>query len=238
MNKNNKKLLAVLLAIVLIAAAFIVFRALTKPSAPEPELQQGQSIQIVDPQNAPQSSADDQPNANSPPEDPSSVTEPENGPSALEILSGQENGGEAPQPAEPEPSAAEPDPAVTGPEPSAAELLPEDGWYYSKEEVALYIHQYGELPDNFLTKKAAQKLGWRGGSLEKYAPGKVIGGSQFGNSEGLLPKKKGRVYYECDIDTLGAKKRGAKRIIFSNDGLVYYTEDHYESFELLYGDPE
>jgi guanyl-specific ribonuclease Sa len=34
--------------------------------------------------------------------------------------------------------------------------------------------------------------------------------------------------------TLYAKSRGAKRIVFSNDGLIYYTEDHYESFELIY----
>ena len=54
--------------------------------------------------------------------------------------------------------------------------------------------------------------------------------------EGLLPEKEGRVYTECDIDTLGAEKRGARRIVFSNDGLIYYTEDHYESFELLYGE--
>ena len=86
-----------------------------------------------------------------------------------------------------------------------------------------------------MTKKEAQSLGWSGGSLEKYAPGMVIGGDRFGNYEGLLPKKSGRTYYECDIDTYNAK-RGAKRIIFSNDGLIYYTEDHYESFELLYGD--
>ena len=61
-------------------------------------------------------------------------------------------------------------------------------------------------------------------------------GDYFGNYEGLLPEKKGRKYTECDIDTLGAKSRGAKRIIFSNDGLIYYTDDHYESFELLYGE--
>ena len=116
------------------------------------------------------------------------------------------------------------------------ELLPEDGVYDSKEDVALYIHQYGHLPSNFITKKEAEKLGWEGGSLEPYAPGKCIGGNRFGNYEGLLPEAEGRSYTECDIDTLGAKKRGAKRIVFSNDGLIYYTEDHYDSFELLYGE--
>lgn len=115
-------------------------------------------------------------------------------------------------------------------------LLPEDGTYTSREDVALYIHQYGCLPSNFITKKEAEKLGWTGGSLEPYAPGMCIGGSRFGNYEGLLPEKDGRTYTECDNDTLGAEKRGAKRIVFSNDGLIYYTEDHYESFELLYGE--
>lgn len=114
--------------------------------------------------------------------------------------------------------------------------LPEDGSYTSRDEVALYISIYGHLPSNFITKKEAQALGWEGGSLEPYAPGKCIGGSRFGNYEGLLPEKEGRVYTECDIDTLGADRRGAKRIVFSNDGLIYYTEDHYESFELLYGE--
>ncbi len=113
----------------------------------------------------------------------------------------------------------------------------EDGTYTSKEDVALYIHIYGKLPSNFITKKEAKKLGWPGGSLEDYAPGKSIGGDYFGNYEGLLPTKEGRKYYECDIDTLGKSKRGAKRIIYSNDGLIFYTEDHYESFDLLYGEP-
>ena len=116
------------------------------------------------------------------------------------------------------------------------EMLPENGTYTSAEDVALYIHLYGHLPDNFITKKQAEKLGWQGGSLEPYAPGKCIGGSRFGNYEGLLPEKEGRSYTECDIDTLGASRRGAKRIVFSNDGLIYYTEDHYESFTLLYGE--
>lgn len=114
--------------------------------------------------------------------------------------------------------------------------ITEDGTYTSKDDVALYIHTYGHLPDNFITKKEAEKLGWQGGSLEPYAPGKSIGGSRFGNYEGLLPEKDGRTYTECDIDTLGASKRGAKRIVFSNDGLIYYTGDHYETFELLYGE--
>lgn len=116
------------------------------------------------------------------------------------------------------------------------ETLPEDGAYTTKEDVALYIHLYGHLPDNFITKKEAEQLGWEGGFLEPYAPGKCIGGSRFGNYEGLLPEKDGRTYTECDIDTLGGKKRGAKRIVFSDDGLIYYTEDHYETFELLYGE--
>lgn len=119
---------------------------------------------------------------------------------------------------------------------SGTEAIDEDGSYTSKEEVALYIHTYGRLPGNFISKKEAQALGWPGGSLEPYAPGKCIGGSRFGNYEGLLPEKEGRTYTECDIDTLGAESRGAKRIVFSNDGLIYYTGDHYESFELLYGE--
>ena len=114
----------------------------------------------------------------------------------------------------------------------------EDGWYSSKEEVALYIHLYGHLPGNYVTKRQAQDKGWSGGSVERYTgEGTAIGGSYFGNYEGLLPRKEGRTYTECDIDTTGKDSRGAKRIIFSNDGLVYYTEDHYESFELLYGEP-
>ena len=123
-------------------------------------------------------------------------------------------------------------------EPDEAALMDEDGWYYSKDEVALYIHIYGHLPENFITKKEARKLGWSGGSVEKYAEGKAIGGDEFGNYEGNLPEKNGRTYWECDIDTNGKKSRGAKRIVFSSDGLIYYTEDHYETFELLYGEED
>ncbi len=114
--------------------------------------------------------------------------------------------------------------------------IDKNGSYSSKDEVALYLHLYGKLPSNFITKKEAQALGWDGGSLEPYAPGKSIGGDYFGNYEGNLPKKKGRTYHECDIGTKGKRSRGAKRIVYSNDGLIYYTPDHYETFELLYGE--
>lgn len=113
----------------------------------------------------------------------------------------------------------------------------EDGTYTSKEEVAKYIYLYGHLPDNFITKKEAKALGWVSseGNLAEVAPGKSIGGDYFGNFEGNLPEKKGREYHECDIDSDGGY-RGAKRLVFSNDGLIYYTEDHYNTFELLYGE--
>lgn len=119
---------------------------------------------------------------------------------------------------------------------TTAPVIDENGTYTSKDDVALYIHTYGHLPSNFVTKKEAQAKGWEGGSLEDYFPGCSIGGDKFGNREGLLPSKKGRTYTECDIDTKGKKSRGAKRIVFSNDGLIYYTDDHYETFTLLYGE--
>ena len=121
-------------------------------------------------------------------------------------------------------------------EEEARPAIDEDGYYTTKEDVALYIHTYGRLPDNFITKKEAEALGWSGGGLDDFAYGCCIGGNKFGNYEGLLPEKDGRKYTECDIDTMHASKRGAKRIVFSNDGLIYYTDDHYESFTLLYGE--
>ena len=119
---------------------------------------------------------------------------------------------------------------------SSPAALDEGGEYTSAEDVALYLHLYGHLPQNFITKKDARALGWNGGGLDDYADGKCIGGDRFGNYEGLLPDAPGREYHECDIDTLHAASRGAKRIVYSNDGLIYYTEDHYESFILLYGE--
>lgn len=99
------------------------------------------------------------------------------------------------------------------------------------EELVDYLASHGELPDYFITKSQAQKLGWDSsqGNLWEVAKGRVIGGDRFYNREGLLPEKKGRLYYECDIDYSGGR-RGAKRLVYSSDGLFFYTEDHYSSF--------
>lgn len=103
----------------------------------------------------------------------------------------------------------------------------EHGVYDSRDEVAEYIVAFGKLPENYITKKEARKLGWDGGTVEKYAPGKCIGGDSFGNYEGNLPSDD---YRECDIDTLGKDSRGAERLVYS-DGAIYYTKDHYKTFE-------
>ena len=127
----------------------------------------------------------------------------------------------------------DPKPDAVEPTEPVEEKLDEHGTYDSKDEVALYIHTYGHLPDNFMTKAEARKLGWSSGALNQVVEGKCIGGDVYSNYEGNLPKISGK-YYECDIDTLHEKKRGAKRIVFSDNGDIYYTDDHYETFEQLY----
>lgn len=128
--------------------------------------------------------------------------------------------------------------ASTESTPPEQPLIDKDGAYNTKEDVALYIITYGCLPLNYVTKKEANAMGCDSlGRIEDYVKHGAIGGDIFQNREGLLPKKSGRIYYECDIDTWGKTSRGAKRIVFSNDGLVYYTDDHYETFTLLYGEP-
>jgi ribonuclease len=107
---------------------------------------------------------------------------------------------------------------------------PSDEPCISRECVSAHIRRTGALPQNFITKKQAGELGWQGGDLWRYARGKSIGGDRFGNFERRLPDKKGRIWRECDIEYRGGP-RGAKRLIFSNDGLIFYTADHYESFE-------
>lgn len=111
----------------------------------------------------------------------------------------------------------------------------ESGPITDPQEIADYIFAHGQLPDNFITKEEAKALGWDSG--RKYvgdvAPGKSIGGDRFGNYQGQLPKAKGRKFYECDVNYKG-KKRGEERIIYSNDSHVWYTKDHYETFEELF----
>lgn len=139
--------------------------------------------------------------------------------------------------ADPEPTAStEPAPEPTE-EPGPSISISEDDVYDTKDEVALYIYTFHHLPSCFMTKKAARKKGWTSGPLHKVIDGMCIGGDYFGNMEGILPDT-GEDYYECDIDTMYAKSRGAKRIIYTLSGDVWYTDDHYESFVQLYDGDE
>jgi len=171
------------------------------------------------------------------PTDPPATAEPTEAPvdSSLVLLPDRPQGetsapADTPAPTETPAPTAKPTPGPT----TCPVQYGED--YDDRDRVALYLHLYGELPPHFITKKEAQQLGWSGGEVEDFRDGAAIGGDYFGNYEGLLPKKKGRKYYECDIGTVGKKKRGEKRLIYSNDGLIYYTDDHYNSFTLLYGE--
>lgn len=122
-------------------------------------------------------------------------------------------------------------PVQTDPPSTEPELyIDPDGSYTSKNDVALYIYLYGRLPNNFITKNQAESMYGKTSGLNKY--GKCIGGDRFYNREGALPG--GYTYYECDIDTLYSSKRGAKRLVFTYSGRIYYTDDHYETFTRLY----
>ncbi|MBL8692181.1 MAG: hypothetical protein JNL04_23950 [Rhodospirillaceae bacterium] len=86
------------------------------------------------------------------------------------------------------------------------------------------------LPQRYVTKDQAERLGWRPGmDLRKVAPGKSIGGDRFGNREGLLPLAAGRRFFEADLDYAGGS-RGARRLVWSSDGHRWVTLDHYKSF--------
>lgn len=169
----------------------------------------------------------------------------------VDILTDDKAGSKDPEPVTPTeaptPTVAPtstPDPTATPkptdtptPEPtkSPLELVEEDGIYSTPDLVAAYIHTFNKLPKNFITKDEATKLGWVSskGNLWDVTDEMSIGGDKFGNYEGLLPKKNGRQWYECDVNYTGGF-RGDERIVYSNDGLIYYTEDHYESFTKLY----
>ncbi len=95
------------------------------------------------------------------------------------------------------------------------------------------VRATGRLPADYVTKREAEDRGWRPGSdLCDAAPGRIIGGDRFFNREGRLPDADGRVWFEADLD-FSCGRRGAKRLVFSDDGLIYVTVDHYESFTEL-----
>ena len=120
---------------------------------------------------------------------------------------------------------------------SAGSTVIEDAQYGTKEDVASYIHQFGHLPPNYVTKLEAELAGWEGGSLESIMPGFYIGGDRF--YEEFNPRLDiiditGRYYMECDVNSEGLEERSSERLLYSNDGMVYYTPDHYRTLELLY----
>ena len=122
------------------------------------------------------------------------------------------------------------------PEAEAADPPEEEaGPVTEPQAIADYLFKHGELPENFITKEEAQDLGWDSSRnyVSDVAPGKSIGGDRFGNYEGQLPKAKGRKFFECDANYTGGK-RGAERIVYSSDGRVWYTKDHYGTFEELF----
>ena len=227
--KKISKILIVLLAVVIALS----FSACGNEKQPEPA--QTAVISITEATQAPAPEITEEPEATEAPvdtEEPAVTEEP----AETEVPELTE------EPAvtqEPEATEA---PAVTEEAFSDEITVTEDGEYSDKEHVALYIHTYGHLPSNYVTKTEAEAAGWRSaeGNLYKILPGKSIGGERFGNYEKRLPEAKGRKYYECDINynpkgkTSGRVTRGPERIVYSNDGLIFYTGDHYETFEQLY----
>ena len=118
---------------------------------------------------------------------------------------------------------------------TASATVVESGQYSDKDSVALYVHKFGHLPSNYISKTKARKAGWDSneGNLWDVLPGMSIGGSEYYNDDGQLPDAPGRRWTECDIGYEGGY-RNAERLVFSNDGLIYYTDDHYNTFEQLY----
>ena len=94
-----------------------------------------------------------------------------------------------------------------------------------------WLKNYGKLPSSYITKDEAKRYGWKSqkGNLSIVAPGKAIGGDRYFNGDGHLPSAPGRIWYEADIN-YASGYRSSERILDSNDGLVFVTYDHYESF--------
>jgi len=102
----------------------------------------------------------------------------------------------------------------------------------TKEEVVVaYMKKNNHLPDYYINKKEARKQGWNpaSGNLCEVLPGKAIGGDIFTNREGRLPDKAGRKWYEADLN-YDCAHRNADRLLYSSDGLLFVTKDHYKTF--------
>jgi ribonuclease T1 len=96
-------------------------------------------------------------------------------------------------------------------------------------ETVQSLREARRLPSRYVTKDMARARGWRGGGLCEIWPGHAIGGDLFNNFGGNLPAAAGRSYREADIDAT-CRSRGPKRLVFSSDGLIFVTTDHYNSF--------
>jgi len=122
-------------------------------------------------------------------------------------------------------------PAAPAEKPGTAGEQEKEDPIISPQGIADYIFEHGELPPNFITKKEAMALGWQKKykTVAQAAPGKSIGGDRFGNYQGKLPRKHGRTWYEADCNYISGNRK-EERIVYSSDGLVYYTGDHYQTF--------
>lgn len=100
-----------------------------------------------------------------------------------------------------------------------------------QQSVVSYLHEHQRLPDYYITKKQAREQGWepRDGNLCSVLPGKAIGGDQFSNRKGQLPSAHYRVWHEADIN-YRCGRRGADRLLYSNDGLIFVSRDHHKNF--------
>ena len=207
MNKDTRRLLIIVAVIAVIAV--IYFAGGSSAPAADPQTPPPAALSTLPPTEAPKR-----------PETPAETEAP----AAPEIPAETEVPEETEAPAYPE------DISYTDGE---TDDIDEYGTYSGAEDVAYYLHAYGHLPDNYITKAEAEDAGWVStkGNLWDVAYGASIGGDRFGNREGLLPK--GEKYYECDVNYTGGY-RGEERLIFTDDGDVYYTADHYRSFEKLY----
>lgn len=101
-----------------------------------------------------------------------------------------------------------------------------------QQRVADYLHQHQRLPEYYLRKGDARRQGWdpAKGNLCDVLPGRAIGGDRFSNREGGLPEKNGRRWFEADVN-YQCGRRGTDRMLYSSDGLIYVTRDHYRHFE-------